>query len=752
MTDDDSRAERSFGSFQVEEFLGSLGDIEIYRARDIHVDRSVVLRVAGESSAGGLLEDARRIASVSHASLVGVLGANRSESGGYAAAQDAAARPLSDIGPLSSEQAARVAIDIAGAIAALAEAGLRAPVSSATVLVAQSRDGARGLLDPLRALTPGQSCLADANPEASTDELIDLLEQVIPDPTDDLRRALAGVRSGVSRGPAELAGALAALAAPPRTAGRRPPALAAVACLAVVVAGAVAVAVQQRSGGSSRSPSLPRPGVARVVAQIPLGLARDEYTASFTIAGDAAWVATSANRLLRIDAATNQVVGAPLELGEEHPVQAVNASGGKLYAVDSAGWLLRVDPRAGRITGRRHLGGALTAIRAAGDVLWVAAQEGPKGTVMRVDRRTLRPIGAPMPGVTNAFRIEARGSRAWLLGGSETSELARVDAASGARRIVHVGPGAGAIALTGSTLWITDRFNGTVSPLDAERMSFARQAIQAPRSTAFVLAAGSDIWVTAGDGLGMDARLRVERFDSRSGRRAGRAVTIGKSVGYSMKAALGSIWVLTPTGLIRLAPTTPRPALDLPAPAAAAPRTLVPGPLGAGTWRSAAFAAPFTFSPPAFAWLAVFPRPDTIELIATGDRFAELDISAPRQVFTTDKQLRAVGSPEVLLDVLRRDPRLRVGPVRRVVIGGRPAFQFELRVRRPTLHSDVCGPERCVLLFPLQEGTIAPAEDDVARFSLLRSAGRTLVIVEAGNDREALTATESLLRTFHFAR
>jgi hypothetical protein len=742
------------GSFRIKELVSSSGDVRVYRARDEQVDRGVLLRVAGEASAGALLEDARRLAAVSHPTLVGVLGASRSETGGYAAAPEVDARPFSEVGSLSSAQAARVAIDIAGAIGALSEAGLRASIDPSTVLVAQNRDGVRGLLDPLRAIAPGQSCLAETDLRASTRELADLIEPVVPVPNQDLRRALAGVRSGVSSGPAELASALAPLAAPQRTAARgarRRPALVAAACLAVVAVG-VAFVVHEHSGGTPHATAATRQALAaRILARIPLGLGSKEVPFSPVIVGHTLWLATSADRLLRVDTASNQIVGTPIALGAQHPLSAVVASGGKLYTADYAGWLLRIDPRNGRITGRRHLGAHLTAIRASAGVLWVASDEGAKGIVLRVDPGTLRPIGAPMNAVAKPFHIEVQGSRAWVLGGAETGEVARVDAVSGERKIVYVGLDPQTTALDGSTLWITDRFIGTVSALGTERMAFTRQALLAPASAHGVLTVGSDVWVTASDGVAGNGRLRVERFDSRSGRHAGGAVVLGKSVDTGMTLGLGSLWVTTTTNLIRLAPAAPRPAPEPSARIGPSPHAFVPGPLGAGTWR-ARFVAPFTFSTPAFAWFGVSVAPDSVTLLAAGERYAELDIDAPRQVFASDGSVRDVRDPARLLKLLRQNARLIVGVVHHVVIGGRPALQFELRARRPVRHPEVCGPRPCVLLYSVRVYTSTLKSGDVGRFSLLRSAGRTIVIAEGGNgeDPAALATTAALLGTIRF--
>jgi hypothetical protein len=196
----------------------------------------------------------------------------------------------------------------------------------------------------------------------------------------------------------------------------------------------------------------------------------------------------------------------------------------------------------------------------------------------------------------------------------------------------------------------------------------------------------------------------------------------------------------------------PRSQLAPPARIGTSPYAFVPGPLPAATWRSTVFAVPVTFRTPAFAWFGVFPLPDSLTLLAARERRAELDITVPRQVFATDQALRAVGDPAHLLAVLRKNRRLLVGAVRHVVVGGRPALQFELRTNHPVPHPEVCGPRPCALLIPIQEGTIALAEGDVVRLSLLRSAGRTIVVSEGGEgyDRAALALTLSLLRTFRF--
>ena len=747
---DPSQAGQSFGDFRVQELLDSNAERRVYRARDEQVARSVVLHVVGEAGAGSLLDDARRLAAVSHPGLVVVLGASRSERGGYAAVQDVDAMPLCDAGSLSSEEAARVAIDIAGAIEALSQSGMRASVDRATVLVSRTRDGIRGVLDPLRALAPGQSCLAEADAPESTKELADLLAVVVPAPDDVLRSAIEDVRSAVATAPSELARSLMPLAAPPRAAGGKRTRIAAL-CVAAVAAAGIAAVVLERSDGPSKQIAAPvKTGpAARVVARIPLGMSGDEGAAAFAFVGRTVWVATSTGRLIRVDSATNQVAGSPLVLGKQHPLTDMRASEDKLYTIDYSGWLLRIDPRTRRVTGRRHFDAPLTALSAVGGVLWIAtSRRDTSGVLRRVDAKTLGDVAAPLDGLPDQLhRAQVDGSKVWVLGGSETGVVARVDTSTGERRLAYVGPLPTTIRLGGGTLWITDRFSGTVSALDADRMAFVREALHLPRSAFDVVPAAPDLWITAATETSI---MRVERFDARTGRRAGRAVELGRDNGR-LGFGLGSLWAATGKDLVRLAPTMPRPPLGRGASTQRSPRTFRPGPLSAGPWRTDAFLAPFTFSPPAFTWLGVAPGPDVVGLIQTGGRRIELDVIAPRQAFAEGTTVRPVTNPAGVLKLLRANRHLRVGVVEHVEIGGRPALQFVLRNRDPVRHPDVCGPRPCTLLFPSRESTLALLGNDVFRLSLLTSAGHTLVVAE-GYDEAALAQTEPLLRTFRFAK
>jgi hypothetical protein len=729
--------------FVAESLERSDGAVRVYRAREEHVDRVVTLRVAPANAASVLLDDARRLAGVSHPGLVAVLAAGHDGDRAYVATAAVEARPLGEVGRLTGEDAARVASDVAGAIDALAETGLRSLVSAETVLVASTPSGVRGLLDPLRASVHGSSALSTSEPASSVRELADLVESAALEPSGALRRALAEARNGMLS-PSALARTLApAPPAAPRT--RRVAARVWIpACVAVGIVVAAAFALVTRDSDSSAR-IVP---AGRVVASVPLGLPANELPVGVAIIGRNAWIATNAGRLLHIDTARKEVVGTPIALPGKHPLSGMVSDGSTLLTTDYAGWVLRFDPRTAKIVGRRHLATELDAVTLDGNVLWIADARGADGGAYRLDAHTLAPIGSRLPGVPYPRQIVARGTRAWILGGEAWGQVARVDAGSGARAFAWAGPQVGREALSGNTLWLTDVFNGTVSPLSAERMRFEREAVRPARMTMGEISVDDDIWVKTTKTLGDLGPEYLERFDGRTGRRLGLPVAVGKN-GQALTYARGSLWIATATTLMRLVPTAGKlTSSDVGdgAPRGSGPRALVAGPLHAGRWRTSLFAAPFTFSTTELDWLAVYPLPDSVMLAGARSVQVTIGVATPRQVFASDSTLVDVRSPAQILQVFQRNPRLRVVTQGTVLVGGHPALRIQLSTRNPKRHPEVCGPQRCVFLFPSQNMTDAITPAGWHELLLLRAGRRTVVIdVEGPDDHGAAEAAAARL-------
>ena len=194
-------------------------------------------------------------------------------------------------------------------------------------------------------------------------------------------------------GSASAVAAAARAAVPASRRRRRAPALVAggVAIVAAAVLALVLVATAGDDGGPRAPAATP---AARVAATIPLGGVPGVDSAA---AGGSIWVPRADRTLVRIDPATNRVVGAPLRFGRAAEDKAdfivgVRAGDGAVWALDETrGTIARVDPLTVRVTGRIKLGGAVLDAKIVGHTLW--AFDGPDGShLVRFDTRTLRRI------------------------------------------------------------------------------------------------------------------------------------------------------------------------------------------------------------------------------------------------------------------------------------------------------------------------------------------------------------------------
>jgi hypothetical protein len=150
-------------------------------------------------------------------------------------------------------------IDLANALEALAAAGLRVPIDLDSALVTVGPDGARGLVDPLRAGDAGESQIADADTASSARELADLLGAISKTPSPALETVVAAGRSGEFARPSELALALGAVARPAAPSGvQRHRGAALVGGGIVVIAAVAAIYALTRNDGPSRTPA-PQP-------------------------------------------------------------------------------------------------------------------------------------------------------------------------------------------------------------------------------------------------------------------------------------------------------------------------------------------------------------------------------------------------------------------------------------------------------------------------------------------------------------
>jgi serine/threonine-protein kinase len=109
---------------------GSFGDV--YRARDPRLDREVALKLVPErlpdSTSSPVVEEGRLLARVRHPNVVSVYGAERIDGHAGIWMEFVRGETLADEanrrGPMSAEEAARIGVDVCGALAAVHAAGL----------------------------------------------------------------------------------------------------------------------------------------------------------------------------------------------------------------------------------------------------------------------------------------------------------------------------------------------------------------------------------------------------------------------------------------------------------------------------------------------------------------------------------------------------------------------------------------------------------------------------------------------------
>jgi hypothetical protein len=751
----------SIGGYVVEEQIGESPVMQAYRATEPRLARSVIVRIARDDDADWLRDDARRIAGVTHPSIVPVLASGTHGKDGYVVVPDLQVVSLREYAAtpnVDSVAATQIVVDLANAVEALSQAGVRVPLNLDTAFVVRAEGRDSGIVDPLLRSGSGDRQLAPADAVASVRELAELLSTLVRAPNTATESAIKQGRAGELTKPSEFAAALTpVLRSLPRRRRRRAEVVALIVA-AFAVAVAIAIVVLSQSGDQKRPlPVAASPAPARLVARIPLGLSKNESPTGLAFSPRSAWITTSTGRLVQVDLASNAVVGTPLALDAHHrSLSGVASSAGSLWVSSEAGWLYRVDPATGRVTAKLKLDTYLNPPKVSAGILWVtrSTDDNPShGQLFRVDTRAVREIGRRIAFDAYPTGLEVRGSSAWILGFRDgAGSVTRIDTSTGRQRSLNVGLWPEDLSLQGQILWITDRDDGTATSLNADTMTFRGRTAHVKGIGGGVDAAVRDVWFTFASSLDAGASFRLARVDPRSGRTAGRSVTLDAAAvgttGGRVTVTPTGVWVIAKNQLVRLAATSSRSA---PAPTVKSPPPypLEAGPLTAGRWRTHAFAVTTSFSVANLRWIASIPQGDHLNFIPTQGAGREVDIMAPRRVWVSNTELRAIDTAEHLYAQMRSNPRLIIANVRRLQFDRRPAIRFIVKLRRNLASSALCGGP-CVPLFPLRTEQIAATASDAGRFTLLTVGKRTIVILESG-PRPFTDFAAALLRTLHFA-
>jgi streptogramin lyase len=143
--------------------------------------------------------------------------------------------------------------------------------------------------------------------------------------------------------------------------------------------------------------------------------------------GSDLWALERPGTLLRLDPATLAQTSAPLRLSPGRTLALASGDGYLWATAADAGEVLRIDPATHAIT-RVRVGGFPIGIVVSGGSVWVADHAG--GKVVRLDPRSLRPVGKPI-------RVGTKPS--WLAAAAGSLFVTRQDDGTVARIDMHTG-------------------------------------------------------------------------------------------------------------------------------------------------------------------------------------------------------------------------------------------------------------------------------------------------------------------------
>ena len=721
----------TIADFRVASLLRSVGGANVYLAEQAALGRRVALVVSSapsESEPGARFgEIARRLAVLEHPHVLPIYEVGSAGGVAFAAVREPPGRTLDELlrdGPLTPERSAAIGEQLTGALHAIDRAGVgRIELARRDVFVSGADDVQVAALEAA------------------------LASSTAPDAGTTVARLLEG----------------AASAPAPARSRRRLAVGAAIVVVAAFAAALIAALSGSDEQAAPQTPARHAPAdapAARLVATIAL----NATPGSAAVGEGAVWVATTEGDVLRIDPRTSRVVGAPIRFApsDRRNNVTVRVGAGAVFALDgNRGRIVRIDPRTGRVTLRRTLGGIVSGATVSDRDLWVLRWDLPRGgrpidELVRLDADTLRSVGKPVP-IGRPIRlgpqaadVEAEHGVAWVTNTVEGT-VARYDSRANSTTIVHAALQPVDSALRDGTLWVPDVGGGALAPIDGRRLTVGDSAMHSdyPLSVASTRDA---LWVEANTtNTGPGGPARLYRIDPRTHATLGAPVDLGQDVGW-LAAGGGAVWVrsMPRRALLKYVATSPAPAAARVAAPKAGPRRVAAGPLAPGEWATGRFSAALTFSIGEPGWMLLNDSPRGIGLARFDDPLASVNAVAPRQAFTPAGNLRRLRTPEQAVDLVASNRHIRVVARRRTTLGGVPATELTVRVRRYEGFPGFCG-SPCVVLYPLPAGSSGVEVDKASRLWFLLRNGQT-VIVSADVDahRPDFARAEALLRTLRF--
>ena len=277
------------------------------------------------------------------------------------------------------------------------------------------------------------------------------------------------------------------------------------ACLAVLAALAIGVAVTRRGG---TSPGLPGDAVAvvasngRASAPVDVGAGASGVATS----GSVAWIANYlTDQVLKVDTSTGSTIPAAVGAG---PAAVAVGDGAVWVANAGDGTVSEVSPTAVKsVVSPIYVGNGPSGIVAARHAVWVTLSL--DGAVAEIDPNQGKVVATFSAG-TDPTRITYGFGMLWVTNESVGTVTPIDPTTNEAQTPIPLGGGPNALAIGAGGVFVTNSLDGTVSRIDPQtkHLAWAAQAGSDPEGVAVV---GDSVWV-ASHGSG-----EISRFDAHTG-------------------------------------------------------------------------------------------------------------------------------------------------------------------------------------------------------------------------------------------
>lgn len=262
----------------------------------------------------------------------------------------------------------------------------------------------------------------------------------------------------------------------------------------VALLGVSVAAAPQKPAAEPASPPPIRLPMARLVPDATIDMAGEREIA---VTPDAVWISSrQAGTLTRIDAKTNAVT-ASIPVGGQPCRNVASGLGGVWVPLCDPPGIARVDPAAGKMAATLTTDILAVAGPAAIGVgsVWILTDA--KGTLVRIDPDTNKPVAETyVPAGSSAL---AFGDDALWVATSRDGTLTRINPYTNVvAETIKVGGGPVAVATGMGSVWTLNGGDGTVSRVDAATNKVTATIKTGVMATSGALAAGEgSVWISA---------------------------------------------------------------------------------------------------------------------------------------------------------------------------------------------------------------------------------------------------------------